>query len=342
MPRRITIAEVAKMAGVSIGAVSRIANGDKTLNVREDTRELVLKIIKEVGYSPNPQAQALRKLKSKSIAMIVPEIESPAFPAIIQGAQRAATEGGYSLLIGGIGETAEDPKLPERLVKANRVDGLLISTGRNEAAVLNELRHVQVPYVMVNRYHEEDTPRVVLDDFNAAVDLVSHLIDEGHRRIGFLGSRDRFLGTRRFLGYQKALSSAAIDYDEGLYFDAGYLQAGGMEGAAYLFSMENRPTAVFATNHLVAAGAVVVAKSLGLSVPEQVAVASFYDSPTAEIISPQLTAVRFPLEDLGFQALHLLLGLVHGTASDRIITIPHQGVVIRSSTVPARTGLRHL
>ena len=154
-PKRATITDVAKAAGISIGAVSRILNADPSISVREETRAAVHRAMAELGYSPNPHARSLRMARTGTIAMILPEIESPAFPMIIQGGQRAAYERGYSMLLGGIGPDGDDPALPARLLQRNRVDGFLVSTGLREPDTLAALRTLEVPSVLLNRFLDE-------------------------------------------------------------------------------------------------------------------------------------------------------------------------------------------
>jgi hypothetical protein len=189
-----------------------------------------------LGYSPNPHARSLRMARTGSLAMILPEINSPAFAAMIQGAQKAAHERGYSMLLGGVGPDGDDPELPARLLQKNRVDGFLVSSGLREAESLAALRSLDAPAVLLNRYLDEVQPHAVLDDEGGVAALVRHLIGLGHRRIGFLGSPKRFLGMRRVAGYRIALEEAAIAFDAALVSDAGYTREGGERAMEALLS----------------------------------------------------------------------------------------------------------
>jgi DNA-binding LacI/PurR family transcriptional regulator len=331
--KRATIVEVARAAGVSIGAVSRILNKDPSLAVREETRSAVHRAITELGYSPNPHARGLRMDRTGSLAMILPEINSPAFAAMIQGAQTAAHERGYAMLLGGVGPDGDDPGLPAQLLQRNRVDGFLVSTGLREAELLAALRMLDAPAVLLNRYLDEGQPHVVLDDEGGVAALVRYLIELGHRRIGFLGSTERFLGIRRVTGYRIALDDAGIAFDPALVGNCGYDREGGERATEALLSLPRPPTAVFATNHLVAAGALVVARRRGIAVPADLSIGSFYDGPVAELLYPSLTAVRFPLEQLGFRAASMLIDLVEGKqVVETRVVLPHEQVVARGST----------
>lgn len=334
--KRVTIADVAKATGVSPGAISRILNNDPTLNVREETKHNVMRAIAELGYSPNPQARGLRLARSGSLAMIVPEINSPAFVAIIQGAQRAARESGYSMLIGGIGEEGEDPDLAARILASNRVDGFLISTGKNEAKQLAAARTLRAPAVLVNRYLDETFPHVVLDDESGVALAVRNLVELGHQRIAFLGSTRRFLGTRRLAGYKRALSECGLPFDKRFVINSGYDRDGGEAAARTVLALKDRPTAIFATNHLVAAGALRAAQEFGLRVPESLSIASFYDGPVAELLTPAVTSVAYPLEQLGYESVQMLIRMIGGeTPSTTSVIIQPTGLVVRQSTGPA-------
>ena len=331
--KRVTIADVARATGVSPGAISRILNNDPTLNVRDETKETVRRAIAELGYIPNPQARGLRLARSGSLAMIVPEINSPAFVAIIQGAQRAAYELGYSMLIGGIGPDGEDPNLAARILASNRVDGLLISTGKQEARQLAAVQQLRAPAVLVNRYLNERFPHVVLDDEAGVALAIRHLAGLGHERIGFLGSTRRFLGTRRLAGFKHAIAQCGLRFDKRFVVNCGYDREGGEAGARSVLALADRPTAVFATNHLVAAGALRAAQELGLSVPGALSVASFYDGPVADLLTPAVTSVAYPLDELGYEAVRMLVRLIAGEASATTsVTIQPTGLVVRQST----------
>ena len=334
--RRVTISDVAEVAGVSAGAVSRIINNDPTLNVRAETRDHVRRTIAKLGYSPNPQARGLRMARSGSIAMIVPEINSPAFAPIILGAQKAAREREYSMILGGIGEDGEDPGLAARLLARNRVDGFLVSTGEHEKEQFKALKGLNAPSVLVNRYLDDKHPHVILDDRSGARAIVEHLLSLGHKRIAFLGGLRRYLGKQRLAGYRDALAAAGIQADPQLAVESGYDREGGESGIAQLLSLRARPTAIFATNHLVAAGAMYGAQRRGLHVPGDLSVASFYDGPVAELLNPTVTSVLFPLDRLGYESVSLLVQLLLDmpVKSPRVV-IAHERIVQRASTARA-------
>ncbi|SFQ33578.1 LacI family DNA-binding transcriptional regulator [Variovorax sp. 770b2] len=333
MSRRATIADVARASGVSPGAVSRILRNDETIKVRDETKQKVMQAMKDLSYSPNPHARGLRMARSGTIAMIVPEINSPAFLPIIYGAQKAARDRGYLMILGGLGEEGEDPQLASRMLASNHVDGFLISTGRNEAEQLAAARELEVPSVLVNRYLDAQHPHVVLDDLRGAMAVTEYLLSLGHRRIAFVGGLSRFLGGRRVAGYKLALELASIAFDPALAVESGYDRQGGEAALHTLMAAGDPPTAIFATNHLVAAGLLVGAQKRGLRVPQDLSIASFYDGPIAELLNPALTAVAFPLDKLGYESTQMLVDLIEGIElRTRSVTIAHDKIVSRGST----------
>ncbi|ALM84079.1 LacI family DNA-binding transcriptional regulator [Bordetella sp. N] len=329
----VKIVDVAKAANVSPAIVSRILSNDAKLVVRDDTRQRVQEAIEALGYTPNPQARGLRLSRSNTLAMIVPEINSPVFPVIIQGAQRAAWEHGYSLLVGGMGGEEEDPQVAGRLLRSNRIDGLLVTTGRHEEQMLQELATLNAPFVLVNRYLDEDHPYVALDERGAAAAITRHLTELGHRRIAFLGGLQRRVGERRVAGYADALAEAGLPWAPELVVEAGYYKHGGESGLRQLLALDDPPTAVLATNEIVAAGAMAVAHAEGIRIPKDMSLASFSDGMVAELLSPSLTAVRFPLERVGYEATTMLVAIVEGRSLPQTrISLPHDEVILRHST----------
>lgn len=329
----VKIVDVAKAANVSPAVVSRILSNDSKLVVREETRARVQQAIEELGYTPNLQARGLRLSRSNTLAMIVPELNSPVFPVIIQGAQRAAWERGYSLLVGGMGGEEEDPKVAGRLLRSNRIDSLLVTTGRHEAQMLQELATLNAPFVLVNRYLDDQHPYVELDERGAAAAITRHFIELGHRRIAFLGGLQRRVGERRVAGYADALAEAGLPWVPQLVVDAGYYKPGGEDGLRQLLALDEPPTAVVATNEIVAAGAMAAAHRQGVRIPRDLSIASFSDGIVAELLSPALTAVRFPLERMGYLATAMLVDIVEGRGEPQAgLCLPHESVIVRDST----------
>lgn len=332
---RATIRDVAQASGVSISAVSRILNGDPTMRVREETRDAVHNAIAALGYMPNTQAKALRQARVGTLGMIAPEIYSPAFPELVRGAQQAASGCGYSLILAGLGADGENPRLARELLQRNHVDGVLLSTGVMEEAVLAEARALTAPAVLLNRYIDESFPHVIVDDQAGAMQLMAYLTGLGHRRVAYLGALDRSLGSRRLAGFTQALDEAGLALAPEMMIETGYEREDGEQAAAGLLDRPEPPTAIIATNHVVAAGVVIAARERGIAVPGGLSVASFYDTPLAELLTPSLTSVRYPLQTLGDQAVRLLVDLIEDKAPEALgQIIPPDGVIVRHSTGP--------
>ncbi|MBT4891053.1 MAG: LacI family DNA-binding transcriptional regulator, partial [Rhodospirillales bacterium] len=259
-PRSQTISDVAREAGVSLATVSRVMSGDKTFVVRDETRKRITNAAKKLDYKPSPAARGLRNSRTFSLGIVVPELENPVHARIIIGAERAAAERGYSLLIAhrdiGMSETA----IYERLVRQNRVDGLIVATLQDENVGVKSLNKMEHPYVLVNRKAKGVKYHIVINDTGGARTAVDHLVALGHRRIAHLsGAPHRYNSKCRLQGYKEGLEAAGLAFDENLIFEAGYTQEGGMKSArALLDSSIVMPTAIFASTLLVAAGAMSV------------------------------------------------------------------------------------
>ncbi|MEQ9490528.1 MAG: LacI family DNA-binding transcriptional regulator [Alphaproteobacteria bacterium] len=329
-----TISDVAKEAGVSLAAVSRVMSGDKSFVVRDETRKRITDAAKKLRYKPNPVARGLRTSKTYSLGIIVPELDNPVHARIIIGAERAAAERGYSLLIAhrdiGMSETA----IYERLVRQNHVDGLIVATLQDEKVGVKTLNDLGNPYVLVNRKARGAKHHVVIDDRGGAQKAVEYLVTLGHHRIAhFSGSPKRYNSKCRLQGYKDGLQDSGLMFDEALVFEAGYtLQGGAAAARALLDAKVELPTAVFASTLFVAAGAMSVFRDTGIRIPADISVIGFNDGAIAEILAPPLTTVRTPLEKMGFEAATSLIDRIEGVATMGKQMLEESEIITRAST----------
>lgn len=343
-----TLADVARHAGVAKSTISRVMSGDRTLSIRDDTRQRILDSVEALGYRPNPSARNLRTARSWSIAYVVPEIDNPIFIQTIHGAERAALERHYSILIAHADTAHPDRDLYHRMVLGNRVEGLLVNTVQ-DPDLLADLHRLGAPYVLVNRETDRAEHGVILDNEGGVRLAVRHLVELGHRRIGYVsGPTAHYASARRLAGYRSALAEAGMAYDPALFAECQFDRAGA-ERAAGMILRGGRtaetmpPTAVVAGNLVIASGITAAAASLGIAVPARLSVISLHDVPAAEMMTPRITAVRFPLFDLGWSAANALLDLIEGRIQERIRRVlPPDGITLRDSTgpVPALSRVR--
>ncbi|MBW8813391.1 MAG: LacI family DNA-binding transcriptional regulator [Caulobacterales bacterium] len=302
--RRPTIKEVAKLAGVSFKTVARVVNQEPS--VKPEMREAVLRAMKMLNYSPNISARQLRSDRSFLIAMLF-DIAVDYLARAQAGAIARCRAAGYHLIVEEARRGAE-VEVAERL-KALKVDGVILTPPVSQRETLREaLRERGLRYVLISPEEgEHAAPSVSMDDRRAAQEMTEHLIGLGHRDIAFISGGERRASRERRAGYLAALETARIAPRPELQAVGDFLFRSGESAARELLKLPRRPTAIFAANDGMALGAMVAAARLGVSVPQELSVAGFDDSPTAQVVWPQLTTIRQPLADMSAAAVDLLL-----------------------------------
>ena len=327
--QRVTITDVARTAGVSVATVSKVINGRYGVAAR--TTERVQQVIDELGYESSLVARSLRSHRTNVIGILVAEFE-PFSTEILKGTSQAITGTGYELLAySGGGRAGEAAGWERRYL--SRLSGTLI-----DGAILVTPTIVDtgasVPVVAIDPHAgPAHMPTVDGDNLDGAVAATEHLLQLGHRRIGFLGGRPDLESARlREEGYRTALRAAGIAVDPDLVRIGGYRRQTATGPARELLSLPDRPTAIFAANDLSAIETLEVARSLGLSVPDDLSVVGFDNVPESVLTDPPLTTVSQPLQDMGSAAVDLLIRLMNGTPVDRThVRLPTE-LVRRGST----------
>jgi DNA-binding LacI/PurR family transcriptional regulator len=331
VPSTPTIRDVASHAGVSVATVSRVVNNSPH-KVHDATRRRVLRSIRRLGYQPNVVAQGLRRGSTRSIALIVPDISNPFFPAIARGAEDVARRHGYALVLGNTdGDHARERSYLE--IMQNRwVDGLLFA-GAGGTPPLAALRANGVPAVLLARDAADggiDT--VVVDSFAGMYQATSHLLRLGHRRIAYIGGPPTALVAReRLRGYRQALEDLGVAPAPALMLTGDFRVDGGRVAARRLLERGHPFTAVVAANDLTAIGAMEALRAARRRIPEDVAVVGFDDIAFAAFIDPPLTTVAQPTYRLGALAMERLLKLMRGeaTGARHVVLKPH--LIVRRS-----------
>jgi LacI family transcriptional regulator len=331
MPRRLTIADVARKANVSQQTVSRVINNKGEISV--ETRARVMRIIEQLGYRPSNIARGLATQKTMTLGLIVPDVANPFFSEIARGADDAAHAAGYSLLLGN---TIEDPQREITVLHAleeRRVDGIVLCSSRLPDDQLAEFCARQPAVALVNRQIPgENVTRVCVDDAAGAQLAVRHLLQSNRRVIGFLaGPLASRSGQARARGYATALNDANISFDPTLSVPCPPFLDGGRTAAHALLSARPDVSALFCYNDLVAAGALQACADLGRRVPGDVAIIGVDDIPISAIVTPSLTTLHVSQREIGATTTRLLLANLQGrTDIPRDIVITPQ-LVIRAS-----------
>jgi len=327
-----TIIDVAQTAGVSIKTVSRVLNREK--NVSPETRAHVLAAAASLNYTPNVSARSLAGARSYLIALLY-DNPSAAYIADLQaGAFNACRARGYHLVVEPFDSTgpAVEQAVSDLVVKL-RTDGLILTPPLSDnAAVLDALDRLGAAYVRIAPgTWPERGATVAIDDQMATSELTRMLIRDGHRRIGFVeGHPDHGASRVRRAGFEAAFREFGLKPDPELIVPGQFSFLSGVEAGSRLLERDNRPSAVFACNDDMALGVMSVANRLGLSMPLQLSVAGFDDTPTARVVWPQLTTVRQPVSEMAETAVTMLIeGAMGEKAEGRRLDFE---IILRGST----------
>ncbi|MCD2322584.1 LacI family DNA-binding transcriptional regulator [Sphingomonas sp. IC-56] len=333
MSGRPTIKEVSKIAGVSFKTVSRVLNNEK--HVSEETRRRVEEVVARLNFRPSQAARMLAGRRSFQVALLY-DNPSPYYVYHIQtGAQQRCTDLGYRLLLQPIDSQAPD-LVPEimALIDEAHLDGLILSPPITEvAALLDALDARGVPYVRIAPGIRAGAGMATsMDDIAAAREVTRHLIGLGHRDIAFIrGPESHVSSANRLQGYRLEMEAAGIPFDPDLVVAGDYSFTSGSQAARKLLDRKPAPTAIFAGNDDMAAGALALAHERDIAVPDRLSIAGFDDSDLAKAVWPPLTTLRQPVHELAWAAADLMLG--ENTAEPQLV-LDHQ-LMIRASTGPA-------
>ena len=329
-----TILDVAGRARVSAATVSRVMTGSAH-SVNEDTRRRVLAAARDLGYLPNMLARSLLKRETSAIGVLVPDVSNPYYAIILRGIEDAAGRARRAVILCNTDRRHDKQQTYLQTLLERRVDGLIIAGGTFRKQDLVRVK-TMLPVVMIGR-HEVPFPSVRVDNVEAAMVASRHLIDLGHRRIACLaGPPTSLTAGDRLLGYRRALREAGVEPRPEDAVTAEFSLDGGRLGIARLFARVDPPTAVVASSDQMAVGALRALSEAGLSVPGDVSVVGFDDSPLASFTIPALTSIAIPMYEIGRHAMDLLLRCLKGERGDSVV-LPAE-LRVRESTAPPRAG----
>ena len=332
----ITMQMIAEMTGVSLKTVSRVVNRES--GVKQATREKVEAVIKQLDYQPNPSARGLASARSFLIALLYDNPSTAYIIGLQNGALAACRDHNYGLLIDPCNHLDQDLVNDVRsLARRSRVDGMLLTPPLCDMEnLLDMLDERELKYVRISPLEKNDrSPFVYADEFQAAYKMTEYLISQGHSRIGLVTGHPHRSGTEmRLQGYSKAIEDNALHLDPELIIPGDYTFESGEAGARKLLRLQNRPTAIFASNDYMASGVLKVAQQMKLRVPYDLSVAGYDDAPLAQRLWPRLTTVRHPVEQVCREAAELLIRHLNDEPAVFDPDTIHSELVIRESTGP--------
>lgn len=325
----VTIGDVAREAQVSVATVSRVINNIGV--VRAETAERVRRTIKRLNYTPNQAARNLRRNESRVILMLAPNFTNPYYANILSGICDVSRELGYIALVYNTYDTLT---LKERelthLIEANKVDGTIILAINHDDEWLDKYKG-EYPIVQCSEYVlNSNLPHISVDNYLAAYEMTLNIIALGHRKIGFMGSENRFSSTKlRYQGHCKALQDSGItprpEYD--VQGSVDYSFPSGKAAARELLSLPDRPTAVVCVSDVLALSVIAAAKERGIKVPEQLSVTGFDDVDYTTMFHPYLTTVRIPCYDVGRKAMLVLRQSMQKLEdAETVVYMPHEHI----------------
>ncbi|MDQ2875531.1 MAG: LacI family transcriptional regulator, partial [Actinomycetota bacterium] len=309
--RRATIADVAAASGVGVGTVSRVIN--RASGVREATRARVLAAIEQLGYRPSHLAASLSRGTPRTVAIVLPHLTRPSSVERLAGALAVLARYEYDTIVCNVSTPSQRDHVLATLVARHRADGVIVVSLPLSPAQLAAFRQAGLPLATVD-VATRGVPHTVIDDVAGGRLATNHLLELGHRRIGFIGDRvQRAVSTalgftasgKRLAGYRQALAAAGIAADNSLIRLGGpYGPASAQALATELLDLPDPPSAIFAASDTQAMGVLAAADQSGASVPDQLSVIGFDDIQSAALLG--LSTVRQPLEDSGAQVAERL------------------------------------
>ena len=334
----VTLRDVAGHAGVSISVVSRVLNADPTIRIRPETRARVMESARLLRYAPNSAGRSLRRARSHLLALVVPDVTNATFTDLVNGVESRALDHGYSVLL------ASSPRMQPgsdgftRLLDERVVDGVLLQKddGAPAELVARALTHPERT-VLINTGPVPGTTTIALDDEAAGALAAEHLIELGHRHIGFIGGVPTSdTSARRQQGVAAALERAGERLAPEHLTQLGYTYRSGRDAVRLLLSRRPAPTALVVGNVNAGIGVLAEAHQMGVSVPSELSVVAIHDIWPAITCTPALTTVRMPMAALGSMAVEVLLrDLEHNEEAALLVSDPPVELVLRESTAAA-------
>lgn len=329
MADSVNISAVAARAGVSTATVSRFLNGK---NVSPPAAQRILTAVRELSYSPSLIARSLKLKKTMMLGAIIPDITNPFFPAVVKGVEDVARRAGYTLMLFNAGEDPDREWECLQAAQAQRCEGVLLIKAprvRGRASHREQLEHLSIPIVYVDRAPDFSADTVTTDNVHVASEAVRHLIQLGHARIAAITvSADIPVHADRVEGYRRAMRDAGLPVVPEFEVRAAASVSDGYSAAAQLLALQRRPSAVFVTSSSLTIGTMAAIGSRGLECPRDISVVGYDNYEWQEVFRPRLTTVSQPTYLMGERAAELLLERIRQETPG-----PPQHLLLRSTLV---------
>lgn len=337
----VTIRDVARQAGVGLGTVSRVINNSP--HVSETTRIRVLDTIRSLQYFPNPTARRLSLGKTLTVAVMAPFFTRPAFIERLRGIESSLVESEYDLILFNIETVKRRDECMRDLPRGDKVDGLIIISLSPSDEDIPILAEPTIPIVLVDASHPHLSflSRVIVDDVEGGFKATQHLIDLGHRKIGYISdwleSPFNFISSRdRYQGYRQALAAAGLPFLQEYHRQGEHGRQQAQLLASEMLALPDPPTAIFAASDTQAMGTLTAAHLAGLNVPGDLSVIGYDDIEIAEYLG--LTTIRQMLQESGRRGVELLLDILAGEQDQPVCEILPTELIVRQTTAAPATS----
>jgi LacI family transcriptional regulator len=315
--QHITIHDLAKILKLNASTVSRALNDHPKIST--ETKKLVQQLASEMNYQPNALASSLRKGSAHTVGLVLPRVNRNFFASAIEGIEAVLNKAGYHLIITQSNERVEKEKICINSLISSRVDGIIISISWEtiDLSHLIAAQNKKVPLIFFDRIPRDfEASKVMLNDFQGAYQATEYLINNGNKRIAFLGGPLHLqIYSERFRGYKTALEDYNYPVDLSYVIENCLTQESGVEAAAHLLSLAKKPDAIFSSSDYSALGALVYCKENGLKIPEDISIFGFANEPFTKLVDPPLSSIeQFPYK-MGETAAQLFLDEIKNKGS---------------------------
>ncbi|MGE0151603.1 MAG: LacI family DNA-binding transcriptional regulator [Reyranellaceae bacterium] len=332
-----TIRDVAKLAGVSVGTVSRVMNGEPSVN--DKISKTVLEQIRKLGYVPNPIAQGMRNHSTRMIGCIIRDISVPAMAALVKTAQQVLQHNNYLLLVLNHENDRENELHIARVLESRLVDGLIwMVSSETDPRFQKFLADLSMPAVLVDRTTIGKADSVMVDHYNGVTKATDYLLTMGHRRIALISTpTDVYSGREKLRAFSSAYHALGLKVSENLVRTQSALPEYGYRETLKILSEDRPPTAIISGAMGMLPGVLRALRARSVRVPNDISLISICDSDLGELSSPPITTVRWDLSELGRIAAELLLDRIQGriTGNPKNILLPTEFLVRQSCTPPS-------
>jgi len=332
----MNLKQLAKELDLSFSTVSKALRDSHEISIV--TKNKVQAKAKELNYQVNPLASSFRKQKSKTIAVVIPEVVNDFFGPVINGIESIAKEKGYHVLIYLTHEDVQQEVLITKLLQNGRVDGIMMSLSEqtSDTTHLEELKSKEIPLVFFDRIAEHmDVPKVTTDDYNCGIAATEHLVENGCKRIAYLSiSHKLSISNQRMNGYQEALKKADIKMDTSLVVSCDSDDAKNDDNIRKLLKRKKRPDGIFASVEKLAVRTYEICAELKLNIPKDIKIITFSNSYLASLLNPSLTTITQPAFEIGREGAAILFKLVEKKGHHFLIekTVLKSQLIKRNST----------